>query len=188
MADTGRLPKQVSAERVPSVTQGLRVRARTGYTTVRPRDHPTGRWTGDGMANGVFLVVERLALVAEDLAACITDALGTVEVIVAASLDEAAGRLAGGLAGPVTLALLHAGPEDFRDSALSRALRGTGAIVAFTGDQAEQAAASDPGIMVLEQPFSSESVRAFLDRLGYRSGNGAGGAMATSPGPADALP
>lgn len=142
------------------------------------------------MANGAFLVVEPVTLVAEDLAACIADALGAVEVIVAATLEDAAQRLTAVPAPLVRLALLHAAPDDYAGSLLSGLLRAVGATVAFMGGRAEEAAATDSGVTVLEQPFSTETVRAFLTRLGYPTGPGtdSGAPAPPRPGPADALP
>jgi len=123
------------------------------------------------MVNEVFLIVEPLGLVAEDLAQCIAEHRAGARVVVAPDADAALRTHDD--APRISAAIVHVDPEGFSQTPLGAWLNSVGARVAFLGDAAERWMAGDAGppcgggtgIVVLDRPFSPASVGALLDRL-----------------------
>ena len=111
------------------------------------------------MNSTVYLVVEPIEIIASDLAMSVQDYDPSATVLVALTPDAGFAMLQNHAA--IRIALVHADPGDFPNTALAMALSGRGALVIFTGDAAER---KDGGIFVLQRPFSSQTTAAALQR------------------------
>lgn len=113
----------------------------------------------------VFLVVEAVAVVAEDLAQCIGDFHAEAVVFRAAKGAEAVRALAGH--SHVTAAFVHCDPQGFSGTCLGQALAERGAQVIFMGSRADMAA--EGTLLRLRSPFDSDTVQMLLESLSESS-------------------
>lgn len=122
----------------------------------------------------VFLVVEPVALIAEDLAESIVECHPDALVLRAASAVAALAVLAGSRR--VTAAFVHLDPHGFADTALGATLADRGARMIFMGSRAD--AAPEGTLLRLRSPFDTDSVQMMLESLRELFVNGqAPGAM-----------
>ena len=113
------------------------------------------------MAQRLYLVVEPVAPVAEDLAQCIGEFDAGARVLRTASAEEALQALADH--DVVVAAFVHDDPQGFAASALGLRLEDRGALVVFMGRSADQAPAAL--FQLLPSPFDAETIRTLLDNL-----------------------
>ena len=116
----------------------------------------------------VFLVVEPVALIAEDLAQCIGDHHPEAVVLRAAKVGDALRALAGH--SHVTAAIVHCDPHGFCGTALGLALAARRAKVVFMGSRADMAA--EGTLLRLRSPFDSDTVQMMLECLSESSDQG----------------
>jgi hypothetical protein len=109
----------------------------------------------------VYLVVEPIGLIAADLCESIRDHDPDAQVVVAASAEDAAVAISGRDA--VQLAILHMSPTAFSAGPLAEILAGNQTICVFMGNAAETL--RDARFLVLQQPFSTDTVTDLLARL-----------------------
>lgn len=109
----------------------------------------------------VFLVVEPVAIIAEDLSECILECHPGAVVLRA---DHAGAALAQLAAHPrVTAAFVHLDNREFCGSAVGQALLTRGAKVIFMGSRADQA--PDGSILRLRWPFDTDTVMMLLQSI-----------------------
>jgi hypothetical protein len=113
----------------------------------------------------VFLVVEPMAPIAEDLADCITECHPEAQVLRAADAAAAIPILAG--LTRVSVAFVHLDPQGFPGSCLGMALADRGATVIFMGSRADMA--PEGTLLRLQGPFDCDSVQMLLDSISRRS-------------------
>lgn len=115
-----------------------------------------------GLSNQqVFLVVEPMAIIAEDLSECILECHPDAVVLRAAHAGAALAQLA---AHPrVTAAFVHLDHREFCGSAVGQALLTRGAKVIFMGSRADQA--PDGSILRLRGPFDTDTVTMLLQAI-----------------------
>jgi hypothetical protein len=109
----------------------------------------------------VGLVVEPVALVAEDLALILAEVRPGLRVLKAPDADAALPIVEAERG--LRVAIVHGPPEQFGDTPLGRALAQRGARVAFMGTRAEAAAGNWP---VLFTPFAGPDVGHLLHSMG----------------------
>lgn len=109
----------------------------------------------------VYLVVEAVAVVAEDLAECIVDFNAAARVLKAGAAEDALHLLTG--VPHVSVAFVHSDPQGFGCSALGRALAEQGAQVIFMGCRADMA--PEGTLLRLRSPFDSDTVQMVLESL-----------------------
>jgi hypothetical protein len=109
----------------------------------------------------VYLVVEPIRIIANDLALCIQEYDRDAEVIVATSPDEARVAVVGG--DSVQVAFLHMDLETFSAGPLADVLAASATVCVFMGGAAERV--RDARYLLLERPFSSEMVANLLARI-----------------------
>jgi electron transfer flavoprotein alpha/beta subunit len=124
------------------------------------------------MDGRLYLVVEPMALIAEDLASCIHEKDSAAHVVCVASL-AGAGEEVARRQRRFHAAFLQADPQDFAATPLAAQLSAHGAHLVFIGDAAE---ASGQGWQVLERPFSAETVGEVLACLMEKAPGAAPGA------------
>ena len=110
------------------------------------------------MNSHAYLVVEPIAIIAEDLAMNVQDYDPCATVLVARSVTAACEIVQRHPA--VRLAFVKTDPESFPSTCLARALGARGTKLVFTGDAAERNAR---GNLVLQRPFCGQSTAAVLD-------------------------
>ena len=108
----------------------------------------------------MYLVVESILLIGEDLAHAIRDFDPDAEVLVTMHEGEALARMAGRL--PILRAFLHSSPDDADKTDLGRRLAASGTACFYIGDKAER---SGKDAVVLHRPFDSISVATFLSQF-----------------------
>lgn len=116
----------------------------------------------------LFVVVEPVGLVAEDLAQCIGDFHADALVLRAANVAMAIRALAGH--SRVTAAFVHCDPRGFCATALGTALTVRGAQIIFMGGRADMAA--EGTLLRLRRPFDSDTVQMMLESLSASSDKG----------------
>ncbi|MFN3938681.1 MAG: hypothetical protein ACK4KW_14025 [Gemmobacter sp.] len=110
------------------------------------------------------LVYIRLAIVAEDVAATLREALPDADILVALSEAEAAAAVSDLPDGArVALAFLEMGPEPLNSGPLGEALRRRSAQIVLLGPDAEDQ--PSPIWPVLRRPFSDFDVRELVRRM-----------------------
>lgn len=109
----------------------------------------------------VFLVVEPMAVIAEDLAECIEECHPDALVLRA---GDAAAAVAAVTAWPrVTAAFVHLDPQGFSGSALGLALTERAAQIIYMGSRADMA--PEGSLLRLRSPFDSETVQMALESI-----------------------
>lgn len=111
------------------------------------------------MKNAIYLVVEPIEIIANDLAFNVSDYDGSATVLTALTCYTAVEILHDYPA--VKLAFVHIDPTKFAKTALARMLEDRGAKVVFIGDAAERAGSA---LLVLYRPFSSQTIAEVLAR------------------------
>ena len=114
----------------------------------------------------VFLVVEPMAVIAEDLAQCIGDHHAEALVLRAPKAADALRALAGHPR--VTAAIVHCDPHGFSGTALGQALAERRAQVIYMGSRADMAA--EGTLLRLRSPFDSDTVQMMLESLSELAG------------------
>lgn len=109
------------------------------------------------MQSRIYLVVEPMSLIAEDLALSISEADTDAQVITLARPEEALSAL--DRLASVHLALVNTDPAGFHQSELGHALMRRRARLLFLGNDAEEARGAVP---VLMRPFSSDCVASMV--------------------------
>lgn len=112
------------------------------------------------MAESVYLVVEKVTLVATDLALTVQDFDPSATVLVAASAQDAVLALQG--QDSVRVAFVHCTPTGFGETALGIALANRGSECVFMGDAAEHTVTS---AQVLQSPFDERIVGQMLEKV-----------------------
>lgn len=107
----------------------------------------------------IYLVVEPMPPIAEDLALSLSDGDPGGEVLVAATEAQALQAIQG--RGPIVLAIVHNGPQDFLRSELGAALAERGARVVLIGDRAEEAP-PHAEFAVLQRPYDADHLMALM--------------------------
>lgn len=110
----------------------------------------------------LYLVVEPMRPIAEDLAFTLQDHDPGASVLIAATPEEAMQIIAAGAA--VRLAIVHVPVWPYAGSPLERSLTEGGAVSVLIGEKAEDRAA-ETGFPVLERPYLPEAVATLLARF-----------------------
>jgi hypothetical protein len=127
---------------------------------------------GVDMSGPVFLVMEPLALLAEDIAGALGASVPDATVLWATGPGNALALLVG--VGAVDVAILNCAPDPFAETALAAALTLRGASLVFMGDAAE----ARPGnARRLENPFSDQSVASMLTSVAQERATRVGAAL-----------
>lgn len=111
------------------------------------------------MNSSVYLVVEPIHIIAEDLAMSVQDYDPSATVLIAPSPEAACAVLAG--EGFVRLAFVNLDARRFHKTDLARALVARGTKVVFAGGFSEPEGSE---LLVLDRPFSAETTAALLQR------------------------
>ena len=109
----------------------------------------------------LFVVVEPVRLIAEDLSQCIGEVHPDAVVVQTGSVAEAVRALPG--RSPVTAAFVHCDPNGFCGTALGLALAERGAQIIFMGSRADLA--REGTLLRLRSPFDSDTVQMMLESL-----------------------
>ena len=113
----------------------------------------------DANGPGIYLIVLRHVVVAQDIAMTIAEFDPEARVVTAASGAEALPLLEG--VERIAMAFVGKGPEAFRASLLARAVAERGGRVVLMGEEAE-AEGEAQGFAVLVRPFSTGNILAQL--------------------------
>jgi hypothetical protein len=124
----------------------------------------TGPWTGSGGARGVYLVVMREMVIAEDLRGAIGEWDRTALVEIVPDLASADAALAG-LGGSLKGAFVMASPQAYGASALAAQMGRLGRLAVLLGEEAEREGGGETYV-VLTRPFATSDV---LRLLGMRA-------------------
>jgi hypothetical protein len=119
------------------------------------------RMVHEGGGPGLYVIMLKQALIAQDVAEAIAQHEPGAKVIIARDDRSAVDALDG--RGPLKAVFVDTGPQDFADMAIAAVALAAGALVILTGEAAEQAASG--GWLVLRKPFTDEQL---LDLLRLR--------------------
>ncbi|MDT8855738.1 hypothetical protein RNZ50_12070 [Paracoccaceae bacterium Fryx2] len=105
------------------------------------------------MFQRIYLIVEAMGPVAEDLRMSIEEVDDSAASLVARTPDAALALVGDNR---ISVAFVHADPARFAATALEPVLAAQGTRIIFMGNAAEESRA--PGRLIMQRPFSSETV------------------------------
>jgi hypothetical protein len=109
-----------------------------------------------------YLIVVQNPVIRQDIAQAIAEVSPDSHIIPAATLENAADALVD--AAFVSLAIVEAGPDTYRASALASEMAARGARVVLTGSLDDQAARA-AGWDILPYPFETEDIHRLVSAL-----------------------